>query len=126
MLIGSVADLLQEREILVVPDRCWNRVPFAALRDKNGKYLSETFRIRIVPSLTTLKLIQDSPADYHNRTGALIVGDPDVGRVRYKGSKTKFSRFNTLCACMKWSGHNWATAGCSVVVRSARHKADGT
>jgi len=42
--------------------------------------------------LTTLKLLQDSPADYHNQTGALIVGDPDVGRVRYKGSKTKFSR----------------------------------
>jgi len=42
--------------------------------------------------LTTLKLLQDNPADYHNQTGALIVGDPDVGRVRYKGSKTTFSR----------------------------------
>ena len=92
ILIGSVADLLKEREILIVPDRCLNRVPFAALRDKNGKYLSETFRIRIVPSLTTLKLIQDSRADYHDQTGALIVGDPDVGRVRYNGSKTNFSR----------------------------------
>ena len=92
ILIGSVFDLLQEREILIVPDRCLNRVPFAALRDKNGKYLSETFRIRIVPSLTTLKMIQDSPADYHNQTGALIIGDPDVGRMRYNGSKTKFSR----------------------------------
>ena len=92
MLIGSVADLLQEREIMIVPDRCLNRVPFAALRDENEKCLSETFRIRIVPSLTTLKLLQDSPADYHNQTGALVVGDPDVGTVRYNGSKTKFSR----------------------------------
>ena len=94
MLIGSVAELLQEREIIIVPDRSLNRVPFAALSDENGKCLSETFRIRIVPSLTTLKLIQDSPADYHNQTGALVVGDPDVGSVCYKGRKTKFSRLH--------------------------------
>ena len=47
--------------------------------------MSETFRILIVPSLMTLKLIQDSPADYHSQTGALIVGDPSVGEVKYKG-----------------------------------------
>ena len=92
MLIGPVTDLLKAREIIIVPDRSLNHVPFAALTDEDGKYLCETFRIRIVPSLTTLKLLQDSPADYHNQTGALIVGDPDVGRVRYKGRKTKFSR----------------------------------
>ena len=92
MIIGPVADLLKEREIIIVPDRSLNQVPFAALIDEDVKYLSETFRIRIIPSLTTLKLIQDSPADYHNQTGALVVGDPDVGRVRYRGSKTKFSR----------------------------------
>ena len=31
-----------------------------------------------MPSSTTLKLIQDSPADYGCHTGALVVGDPDV------------------------------------------------
>ncbi len=85
MLIAPVADLLDEPEIIVAPDRALYQVPFAALSDKDGKYLSESFRIRIVPSLTTLKLIQDSPADYHSQTGALIVGDPVVGRVLYKG-----------------------------------------
>ena len=40
----------------------------------------------MVPSLTTLKLIQDSPADYHSQTGALVVGDPNVGKVIYRGS----------------------------------------
>ena len=39
----------------------------------------------LVPSLTTLKLVQDSPPDYHSQTGALIVGDPVVGKVIYKG-----------------------------------------
>ena len=85
MLINPVSDLLEEPEVIIVPHRNLCSVPFAALLDKNGKYLSETFRIRIIPSLTTLKLIQDSPADYHSPTGALIVGDPEVGDVIYNG-----------------------------------------
>ena len=85
IIIAPVADLLKEPEIIIVPDSCLYRVPFAALRDEGGKYLSETFRIRIIPSLTTLKLIQESPPDYHSQIGALIVGDPEVGLVLYKG-----------------------------------------
>ena len=85
MIITPVVDLLEEPEIIIVPYRVLYKVPFAALKDEGGKYLSETFRIRIIPSLTTLKLIQDSPSDYHSQTGALIVGNPDVGRVHYKG-----------------------------------------
>ena len=88
LLIAPVADLLTEPEIIIVPDRSLYRVPFAALRDQpGGEYLSETFRIRFVPSLSTLKLIQDSPEDYHSQTGALVVGDPKVGEVLYKGSR---------------------------------------
>ena len=94
ILISPVADLLEEPEIIVVPDRALNQVPFPALTDERGRYLSETFRIRLVPSLTTLKLIQDSPADYHSQTGALIVGDPDVGTVYYKGKAMSFSRLH--------------------------------
>ena len=87
MIIAPVAKLLKGSEIIIVPDRHLYRVPFPALLDDSGKYLSETFRIRIVPSLTTLKCIQDSPADYHSQTGALIVGDPDVGEVIWKGRR---------------------------------------
>ena len=86
MLMNPVSDLLQAPEIIIVPDRGLYRVPFPALLDGKGKYLIEKFRIRVVPSLTTLKLIQDSPADYHCQTGALVVGDPDVGtKVIYRG-----------------------------------------
>ena len=90
MLIKPVYDLLEEPEIIIVPDRNLYRVPFAALLDENGRYLSESFRIRIVPSLTTLKLIQDSSVDYHSQAGALVVGDPDVGSVIYKGRLKNF------------------------------------
>ena len=37
-------------------------------------------------------MIQDSPADYHSHTGALIVGDRDVGEVLYKGNLQQISR----------------------------------
>ena len=86
LLVSPVSDLLDEPEIIIVPDRNLYRVPFPALLNKSGKYFSERFRIRVVPSLSTLKLIQDSPADYHCQTGALVVGDPDVGVVFYMGS----------------------------------------
>ena len=91
MIIAPVADFLDQSELLIVPDRALYKVPFAALKDESGRYLSQTYRIRIVPSLSTLGLIQDSAADYHSQVGALIVGDPAVGDVLYKG------RIENLC-----------------------------
>ncbi|XP_066030188.1 tetratricopeptide repeat protein 28-like [Pocillopora verrucosa] len=88
-IFAPVAGLLTEPEIIIIPDRVSYRVPFAALRDgPAGKYLSEKYRIRIVPSLTTLQLIQECPADYHSQTDALVAGDPTVGKVHYNGSLT--------------------------------------
>ncbi|XP_022809967.1 tetratricopeptide repeat protein 28-like [Stylophora pistillata] len=85
-IVAPVADLLTEPEIIIVPDRFSYRVPFAALRDEPaGKYLSERYRLRIVPSLTCLQHIQECPADYHSQTDALVVGDPTVGEVHYNG-----------------------------------------
>ena len=85
MIIAPVAKFLDEPELVIVPHRSLFKVPFAALKEEGEKYLSQTYRIRIIPSFSTLGLIQDSPADYHSQTGALIVGDPDVGDVLYKG-----------------------------------------
>ena len=99
LLVNPVSDLLDKPEIIIVPDRNLYRVPFSALLNESGKYLSERFRIRVVPSLSTLKLIQDSPADYHCETGALVVGDPDVGVVFYMG--TSGLNFKPLPAARK-------------------------
>ena len=92
MIIAPVAHEFDKPEIIIVPDRLFFKVPFAALKDEKGRCLSESFRIRIAPSLTTLKLIRDSPSDYHSQTGALIVGDPDVGKVLYKGNLHQIKR----------------------------------
>ena len=86
MIIAPVLHHLKgESEIIIVPDSLFFKIPFAAMIDKTNNYLSETFRIRILPSLMTLKLIQDSPPGYHEATGLLIVGDPAVGHVHYNG-----------------------------------------
>ena len=90
-LIAPVVDLLEKPEVIIIPHRGLYQVPFAALGEEKGKYLSDAFRIRIVPSLTTLKLIQDSPPDYHSQTGALIVGDPEVGWVLHNGKRTNIT-----------------------------------
>ena len=75
-VIGPVANELKGDELLIIPDGLLGLVPFAAFVDKDSKYLSETFKIRIAPSLTTLKLIKDCPENYHCKSGALLVGNP--------------------------------------------------
>ena len=75
-VIGPIANELKGDELLIVPDGLLGLVPFAAFVDKDSKYLSETFKIRIAPSLTTLKLIKDCPENYHCKSGALLVGNP--------------------------------------------------
>ena len=64
-----------------------HKVRFAALLDEEGRYLSEKFRFHIVPSLTALKVIQDSSSNYHCKTGALIVGEPEVREVIDRGKQ---------------------------------------
>ncbi|XP_078345327.1 uncharacterized protein LOC144630845 [Oculina patagonica] len=86
MIISPIVDLIDSPEIVIVPEGTLFLIPFSALQDSSARYLSETVRIRLIPSLTTLKLIQDSQPDYHCQTGALIVGDPKVGRVNFKGN----------------------------------------
>ena len=79
-IIAPVAGLIRgHEEMVIVPEGQMSLIPFSCLQDKDGRYLSEKVRIRISPSLTTLKLIQDSPADYHSQVRELIVGVPLVG-----------------------------------------------
>ena len=81
-LIAPIADLIDKNELIFVPEGPLCLVPYAALLDTNLKYLCESFRVRVIPSLSTLKLIADSPADYHSKTSALLVGDPCLKEVK--------------------------------------------
>ena len=80
-IIAPIADLLECDELIIVPEGPLCLAPYAAFLDEKFKYLSESLRIRILPSLTTLKLIENFPQDYHRSSGALLVGDPCVKEI---------------------------------------------
>ena len=83
-IIGPIADLCQGDELIIVPDGPLCLAPLAAL--------SETIRIRTVPSLTSLRLITESPEDCHTTSGALLVGDPCLKKVTKKTGKPMYSQ----------------------------------
>ncbi|CAH3020489.1 unnamed protein product, partial [Porites evermanni] len=89
VVIDPIRDLLDGNKIVIVPEGPLCLAPYAAFMDKKSKYLCETFRICLLPSLSSLRLIQDCPADWHSKTDALLVGDPWVQEVIYEGEKLK-------------------------------------
>ncbi|XP_074633033.1 uncharacterized protein LOC141891899 isoform X1 [Acropora palmata] len=87
IIISPIEDTLDGNEVIFIPEGPLCLAPFAAFMNSDSKYLSEFFRLRVIPSLTSLKLIADCPTDYHLKTGALLVGDPWVQEVDYQGIK---------------------------------------
>ncbi|KXJ14360.1 Tetratricopeptide repeat protein 28 [Exaiptasia diaphana] len=81
-LLSPVINQLTHDEVIIIPDGPLFTVPFAALQDPlTGKYLSETKLIRLAPSLTTLKILQESSDENYAKlcsfkSGALIIGNP--------------------------------------------------
>ena len=80
-VMKPVADLIQGDELVIIPDGPLWLAPYAAFKDGDSKYLCESFRIRLAPSLTSLRLIADCPDGYHKSSGALLVGNPWVVEV---------------------------------------------
>ena len=84
VVIDPITDLLQGDEIVIVPQGPLCLAPYAAFMDLKSKYLGDKFRIRLLPSLSSLRLIQNCPADWHSKTGALLIGDPWVQEIGMK------------------------------------------
>ena len=78
----------QGDELIVVPDGPFCLAPYSAL--------SESIRIRTVPSLTAFNVIVGAPEDFHNKTGALLVGDPWLKEVTDKKGEPILEQL--LCA----------------------------
>ena len=79
-VIDPVLDLIEGDELIIVPDGPLWLAPFAALLNPFSKYLCESFKVRLIPSLTSLKIVAHCPK-FHCRSGALVVGDPDMVEV---------------------------------------------
>ena len=75
-VIGPIVDLLgsQFDELVIVSDGALCFTPWAAI--------VESTRIRTVPSLTIYKLISSVPEGHHKRTGALLVGNPCLNKLK--------------------------------------------
>ena len=89
VVIAPFSHLIKGDQLIIVPDRSSFLIPYVALVDQNSRYLSETMRIRLAPSLRSLRLLTECPEDCHSTSGALLVGNPWVETVRIKGDKFK-------------------------------------
>ena len=89
VFIAPFSHLIKGDELIIVPDRSSFLIPYVALVDQNSRYLSETMRIRLAPSLRSLRLLAEYPEDRHSTSGALLVGNPWVETVRIEGDKFK-------------------------------------
>ena len=88
VVIAPISHLIKDEELIIVPDGSSFLIPYAALLDQNFRYLSETLRIRLAPSLTSLRLLSECPKERHCTSGALLVGDPWIETVPpFKGKK---------------------------------------
>lgn len=84
IIITPIADLIEGNELTVVPEGPFCLIPYAALEDPKSTYLSDSLKIRVLPSLTTLRLINDCPDEFHMKSGALLVGDPCFKHILYR------------------------------------------
>ena len=84
VVIAPISHLIEDEELIIVPDGSSFFIPYAALLDQNSRYLSETLRIRLAPSLTSLRLLTECPEGQHSTAGALLVGDPWIETVKGK------------------------------------------
>ena len=87
IVIKPIADIVQGNEVIIVPDGPLWSIPYAALKDLESKHLCESFTVRLIPSLTSLKLIANCPQEHHSMKGALLVGDPWVEEVTKEGKR---------------------------------------
>ncbi|XP_068718941.1 tetratricopeptide repeat protein 28-like [Montipora capricornis] len=75
VLVNPIADLLEGDDLVFVPDGHFCQAPFSAL--------SDSVRIRTIPSLTALRLIASAPDNFLSKNEVLLVGDPCLKEVTY-------------------------------------------
>jgi len=84
LLIAPIADLLPKdptQLVLFVPQGPLFFVPFAALQDRNGKYLIEQQTIALAPSIQVLTLTRQQKRGASTAATALVVGNPTMPKV---------------------------------------------
>lgn len=83
ILIKPVEQHIKGNKLLIIPESFLYSLPFSALVDDRGAFLSQKYSIQICTSLETLTVISERPKREAMR-GALVIGNPLVERV-YRG-----------------------------------------
>ena len=81
VIIAPIEGVISGNEVTIVPDGFLFMAPFAASKDKHSRYLFEKFKIRLIPTLTSLKILAQCPEKFSGITDVLLVGDPWVESV---------------------------------------------
>ncbi|XP_068753648.1 uncharacterized protein [Montipora capricornis] len=84
VLVSPIAEFLQGDDLVFVPDGHFCLAPFSAL--------SDSVKIRAIPSLTALKLITIAPDDFQGKNEALLVGDPCLKEVTYRTGEPMYAQ----------------------------------
>ena len=86
ILIKPIEELLPnnpEKHIIFFPDKDLYRVPFAALKSTDGRYLIEKHTIRIFPSIQSLDILRkkvQERSEIGNKI--LVVGNPAIPKIK--------------------------------------------
>ena len=86
ILIKPIEELLPnnpEKHIIFFPEKDLYRVPFAALKSTDGRYLIEKHTIRIFPSIQSLDILRKKVQE-RSETGnkILVVGNPAIPKIK--------------------------------------------
>ena len=84
VLVSPIADLIQGDDLVFVPDGHFCLAPFSAM--------SDSVRIRAIPSLTALKLITMAPDNFQSKNEALLVGDPCLSKVTHSTGEPMYGQ----------------------------------
>ena len=66
IIVIPTADLIEDNGLTFVPEGPFCLVPYATLQGSNSSYLSDSYRIFVLSSLTTLQLIHDCPLSHED------------------------------------------------------------
>ena len=81
ILIKPVGYLIQGNKLLIISEDVLYPLPFSALLDGQGTFLTKTFTTQVCTSLETLALISKRPKREFEGS-SFVTGNPLVGRVR--------------------------------------------
>ena len=87
-LISPILDACESEELVIASDGFFSMIPFSVLRDSP--------RIRIVPSLTVMKMLRERLNEFHCENRVLLIGDPCLKNVTTDHGQPMFNQL--LCA----------------------------